>query len=57
MRICGLELRVALEGTDLGEWSQIERNLVLIPAERLDQLARTRAFIRAGRAALAREYG
>jgi len=36
------------------EAAQIERNLALSPSERLDQLVRTVAFVRAGRAALAR---
>jgi hypothetical protein len=38
------------------ELAQIERNLALSPSERLDQLVRTVAFIRAGRAALARRH-
>lgn len=57
VRACGLDLQVGLEEPDAGEWSQIERNLALSPAERLDQLARTVAFIRAGRAAMVRAHG
>jgi len=38
------------------ELAQIERNLALSPSERLDQLVRTVAFIRAGREALARRH-
>lgn len=57
VRACSLELRVGLAEPDPGESSLIERNLALSPAERLEQLARTVAFIRAGRAALARERG
>ncbi|MGH7556695.1 MAG: hypothetical protein ACREMD_02715 [Gemmatimonadota bacterium] len=57
MRACGLELQVALGERDPGESSLIERSLALSPAERLDQLTRTVAFIGAGRAALVREHG
>jgi hypothetical protein len=39
------------------EASLIERNLSLTYSERLDQLVRTVAFIRAGQAALARSRG
>ena len=54
VRACGLELSVGLEEGDPGGSSLIERNLALSPVERLDQLVRTLAFIRAGRAALDR---
>ena len=54
---CGLDLRIALAQPDPAEASLIERNLQLTPTERLDQLVRTVAFIRAGRAALARRRG
>jgi hypothetical protein len=37
--------------------AQLERNLRLTYAQRLDQLVRTVAFIQTGRAALARELG
>ncbi len=57
VRACGLELQVALGERDPGESSLIERSLALSPAERLDQLTRTVAFIGAGRAALVREHG
>jgi transcriptional regulator with XRE-family HTH domain len=52
VRACGLELRVGLDEADESEVSLIERNLGLSPAERLDQLVRTVAFIGAGRAQL-----
>lgn len=54
VRACGLELRVGIEPHDAGEASLLERNLSLTPAERLDQLVRTVAFIREGRAAMSR---
>ena len=54
IRACGLELRVGLDDADPSEVSLIERNLALSPTERLDQLVHTVAFLRAGRAALAR---
>jgi transcriptional regulator with XRE-family HTH domain len=57
VRACGLELRLGLEAADPGEASLIERNLTLSPAQRLDQLVRTVAFIRAGRIALADRRG
>jgi hypothetical protein len=57
VRACGLELRIGLAEADPGEASLIERNLALGPAKRLDQLVRTVAFIRAGRAALERRHG
>jgi transcriptional regulator with XRE-family HTH domain len=50
---CGLDLSVNLAGADPGEASLIERTLRLTPEQRLDELVRTVAFIRAGRAALA----
>jgi transcriptional regulator with XRE-family HTH domain len=56
VRACGLELRVGLGEADPGERSLIERNLALTPTERLDQLVKTVAFIRAGRAALAERH-
>lgn len=46
-----------LEGSDPGESTLIERNLALSPTERLDQLTRTVAFVRAGRKAMARAHG
>jgi len=52
-----LELRIGLGEADPGERSLIERNLTLTPSERLDQLVKTVAFIRAGRAALAERHG
>ena len=55
VRACGLELRIELGEADPGERSLIERNLTLTPTERLDQLVKTVAFIRAGQAALAEE--
>lgn len=57
VRACGLELRVEFEPHDPAEATLIERNLALSPAERLDQLVRTAAFIRDGRAAMARRHG
>jgi transcriptional regulator with XRE-family HTH domain len=57
VRACGLELRIGLGEADPGERSLIERNLTLTPTERLDQLVKTVAFIRAGRAALAERHG
>jgi transcriptional regulator with XRE-family HTH domain len=56
-RACALELRTTLEDADPGTLSLIERNLALSPTERLDQLVRTVAFIRAGRAELDRRRG
>jgi transcriptional regulator with XRE-family HTH domain len=55
VRACGLELRIGLDDADPGEVSQIERNLALTPTQRLDQLVRAVEFLRAGRAALARQ--
>lgn len=49
---CGLELRLGLSRSDPDEATLIERNLTLAPEERLDQLVRTVAFIRAGRRAI-----
>ncbi len=57
VRACGFELQVELESADPGEVSLIERNLLLSPTERLEQLVRAVRFIRAGRAALARSRG
>ncbi|MEE9278569.1 MAG: helix-turn-helix transcriptional regulator [Myxococcota bacterium] len=54
---CGLELRLQLTGRSADEASLIERNLVLSPSERLDQLVRTVEFIRTGQAALERARG
>jgi transcriptional regulator with XRE-family HTH domain len=54
---CGLELRVGIEPYDPGEASLVEWNLGLTPAQRLDQLVRTVAFIRDGRAAMDRRLG
>lgn len=51
-RACGLELRVGFEEADSDSTSLIERNLALGPDQRLDQLVRTVAFIREGRAAM-----
>jgi len=53
VRACGLEVRVALTEPDPGEVSLIERNLLLSPTMRLDQLVTTVAFIRAGREGMA----
>lgn len=53
VRACGLELQVTIEELDPGDSSLIEAHLALSPEERLDQLVRVVAFIRAGRAALA----
>lgn len=52
VRACGLELRIGIAEADPDVGSLIDRNLTLSPAERLDQLARTVDFIRAGREAL-----
>jgi transcriptional regulator with XRE-family HTH domain len=52
VRACGFELRLGLSEPDLDTDAQIERNLKLSPAERLDQLVRTVRFIEAGRRAL-----
>jgi transcriptional regulator with XRE-family HTH domain len=52
VRACGLELRLGLAEPDPSEASLIERNLALDPEARLDQLTRTVAFLRAGRAAI-----
>ncbi len=49
---CGLELRVRVGELDPDEATLIESNLALSPAQRLEQLVRTVAFVRAGRAAL-----
>jgi transcriptional regulator with XRE-family HTH domain len=57
LRSCGLELRLALSSYDPDESSLLERKLAQSPADRLDELTRTLAFIRAGRAALARDRG
>ena len=54
---CGLELRLGLEDRDSVDASQIEGNLALTAAQRLDQLVRAVAFIREGRAAMARRLG
>ena len=56
-RACGLELRVGLAEPDPSEASLLESTSILTPAERLDQLVRTVAFIRAGREALAERHG
>jgi len=53
VRACGLELSVELQVPDPAEIASIQRNLALSPAARLDQLVRTVAFARAGRAAVA----
>lgn len=54
---CGLKLRYGIGEADDAEWSLAQRNLALTPGERLDQLTRTVAFIRAGRDALATGSG
>lgn len=54
---CGLELHVRLRHPDRGETSLIERNLGLTPAERLEQLRRTVAFIHKGRSGLETPVG
>ena len=56
-RACGLELRASLVEADGSDASLVEHALTLTPTERLDQLVRTVAFIRAGRAALAARLG
>jgi transcriptional regulator with XRE-family HTH domain len=56
-RACGLELRVSLVEPDPSDAPLLEHTLNLTPAERLDQLVRAAAFIRAGRAALAQRRG
>ena len=57
LRACGLDLRLALQPYDPDEASLLERKLAQSPADRLDELTRTLAFIRAGRAAMARDHG
>ena len=54
---CELELRIGLAPRDLDGATLIERNLVLSPTERLDQLVRAVSFIRAGRSAMAKRDG
>lgn len=56
VRACGLELRVEIEAPDPAEIASIQRNLALTPTERLDQLVRTVAFARAGRAAIKKRH-
>jgi transcriptional regulator with XRE-family HTH domain len=50
---CGFELRYAIIERDTSEWSLAQRNLALTHEQRLDQLAHTVAFARAGRDAMA----
>jgi transcriptional regulator with XRE-family HTH domain len=57
VRATGLELRLGFAEPDPAERALIERNLALTPAQRLDQLVRTVAFVHAGRAALAARDG
>ena len=57
VRACGLDLQTRIAQPNPGELSQLERNLVLTPGQRLGQLVRTVAFIRAGRAAMAENRG
>lgn len=57
IRACGLDLRLELADTSAFDDAQIHENLRLTPADRLDQLVRTVAFIMAGRSALADRVG
>ncbi|MGH7542403.1 MAG: helix-turn-helix domain-containing protein [Gemmatimonadota bacterium] len=57
LRACGLDLRVGLQPYDPDEGSLLERKLTQSPADRLDELTQTLAFIRAGRAAIAKDHG
>lgn len=54
---CGLELRPSLVDAEPGDVTLIERTLELTPEQRLDELVRTVAFIRAGRRALRARRG
>ncbi len=49
---CGLQLRYSIGEANDAEWSLAQQNLALTPVQRLDQLTRTVAFMRAGRAAI-----
>ena len=51
---CGLELRYGLAPAESTEWTLAQQNLSLDYGQRLDQLVRTLAFARDGRAALAK---
>lgn len=51
-RACGFELSTALVPSDPSEASLLERNLLLNPQGRLDQLVRTVSFIERGRTRL-----
>lgn len=57
LRACGLDLRFGLEPHDPDESSFLDRKLAQSPTDRLDELTRTIAFIRAGRAAIAKDRG
>ena len=57
LRACGLDLRIGLAPYDPDESSLLERKLLQSPTERLDELTRMLAFIRAGRAAMAKDLG
>ena len=50
---CGLELRYGLAPAGSTEWALAQRNMALDYEQRLDQLVRTVAFTRDGRAGLA----
>lgn len=54
---CGLELRYSIAEPGGDGWSLAQRNLLLTPEQRLDQLVRTVKFVRAGRAAMAERPG
>jgi transcriptional regulator with XRE-family HTH domain len=54
---CGLELRYGIAEPAGDDWSLAQRNLLLTPEQRLDQLVRTVGFVRAGRAAMAGREG
>lgn len=51
VKACGFELRYGIGQPD-DEWDLAQRNLALTPVQRLDQLVRTVAFVRAGRDAM-----
>jgi transcriptional regulator with XRE-family HTH domain len=54
LRACGFDLDVALVPVDNERDAQLDRNLALTPAQRLDKLVRTARFLQTGRRALAR---
>jgi hypothetical protein len=57
LRACGFDLHVRLVPADDHDWSLVEENLAMRPAERLAKLIRAVRFAEAGREAARIRHG